>query len=212
MARIAIIDDHPSTRDGLSTRIMLEPELHVCGEADSVESGLKLVSQERPDLAVIDISLKVGNGIDLIKQISSSFPQTRTLAWSMYDDSLYAERALRAGAMGFINKEHVADTIIGAIKTILSGRSFFSPKVVRQLSNQNSSGNLIRSAIETLSDRELETFRMIGLGHSTVEIAQQMGVRPKTVETYRTRVKEKLGIDDISMLKRDAVVWVLENG
>ncbi len=126
MEKILIIDDHPAIRDGLATRISLETDLVVCGGASDVNEGLKLIESTQPDLAIVDISLKTGNGIDLIKQVKDRFPRVKMLVWSMYDESLYAERVLRAGAMGYINKENVTNTIIQAIRTVLSGQVFLS--------------------------------------------------------------------------------------
>jgi DNA-binding NarL/FixJ family response regulator len=140
MAKIVIIDDHPSTRDGLATRIELETDLQFCGEAADVDSGLAVVQQQLPDLAIVDISLKTGNGIDLIKQIKEKFPAVRMLVWSMYDESLYAERALRAGAMGYINKENVTDTIVEAIRTVLDDKVFLSPNMSSQVLQRLVSG------------------------------------------------------------------------
>lgn len=214
MANIVIIDDHPSTRDGLATRIELETDLQVCGEAADVDSGLEVVLQQQPDLAIVDISLKTGNGIDLIKQIKEKASSVRMLVWSMYDESLYAERALRAGAMGYINKENVTDTIVEAIRTVLDDKVFLSPNMSSKVLQRLVSGKnrLDLSPIETLSDRELETFRLIGLGHNTVDIASKMRLSPKTIETYRARIKEKISVKDMAELTREATRWVMENG
>ena len=214
MAKIVIIDDHPSTRDGLATRIELETDLQVCGEAADVDSGLAIVQQQRPDLAIVDISLKTGNGIDLIKQIKEKVPSVRILVWSMYDESLYAERALCAGAMGYINKENVTDTIVEAIRTVLDDKVFLSPNMSSHVLQRmvNGKNGLEQSPVETLSDRELETFRLIGLGHNTRDIAEKMGLSPKTIETYRARIKEKISVKGMAELTREATRWVMENG
>ncbi len=214
MAKIVIIDDHPSTREGLSTRIALEPDLQVCGEADDIIGGLELIKQKLPDLAIIDISLKTGNGIDLIKQVKDKFRNVRMLVWSMYDESLYAERALRAGALGYINKVNVTDTIIDAIRTVLGGDVFLSPDMSAKVLQRMVSGKhrIDQAPVDTLSDRELETFRLIGHGLNTSDIATKMHLSPKTVETYRARIKEKIGVKYMSELTREATRWVLENG
>ncbi|MFK7766824.1 MAG: response regulator [Mariniblastus sp.] len=213
MKKIAIIDDHPAIRDGLSTRVSLENDLEVCGGAADVVEGLALIEREQPDLAIVDISLKTGNGIDLIKQAKEKFPNLKMLVWSMYDESLYAERALRAGAMGYINKENVTDTIIEAIRTVLAGQVFLSQdmsaKVLQGMVTGKRSAE--RSPVESLSDRELETFQLMGQGLNTVEIAKRMHVSPKTVETYRTRIKEKIQVKDMSELMREATRWFFEN-
>ena len=215
MARIVIVDDHPSTRDGLATRIELERDLQVCGEAADVADGLNLIRELKPDLAIIDISLKTGNGIDLIKHVKYQVPMVRILVWSMYDESLYAERALRAGAMGYINKECVTDTIIEAIRTVLGGDVFLSPNISAKFLQRLVSGGmpaLGSTPVDRLSDRELETFRLIGLGKNTAHIASKMKLSPKTVETYRSRIKEKIQVKDMAELTREATRWVMENG
>lgn len=212
--RIVVVDDHPSTRDGLITRVDLESDLQVVGEASDVNEALLLIDDVRPDLAVIDISLKTSSGIDLVKAVKEGFPKTKTLVWSMYEESLYAERALRAGAMGYINKQQVTDTIIDAIRTIIGGELFLSKELSAKMLHRviAGKGSVTASPVETLSDRELETFRLIGQGMTTKEIAASMGLSPKTVETYRSRIKEKLDLDAMCSLTREATHWVLENG
>ena len=214
MAKIAIIDDHPSTREGLAIRIGLESDLEVCGEAADVVDGLDLIRQNLPHLAIVDISLKSGNGIELIKQVKRSHPDVKMLVWSMYDESLYAERALRAGALGYINKENVTDTIVSAIRTVLRGEIYLSPEMSSTMLTRIVSGGreFKQSPVEKLSDRELETFNLIGHGLNTTAIAKKLVLSPRTVETYRARIKEKLGISDLTELTREATRWVIENG
>lgn len=214
MKRIVIIDDHPAIRDGLATRISLEDDLEVCGGASDVNDGLELIGETQPDLAIVDISLKTGNGIDLIKQAKEKYPDVKMLVWSMYDESLYAERVLRAGAMGYINKENVTDTIIQAIRTILSGQVFLSEDMSAKVLQGMVTGKrqADQSPVETLSDRELETFQLMGQGLNTIDIAKRMHVSPKTVETYRTRIKEKIQVKDMAELMREATRWFFENG
>lgn len=214
MAKIAIIDDHPSTREGLAIRIGLESDLDVCGEAADVVDGLDLIRQNLPHLAIVDISLKSGNGIELIKQVKRSHPDVKMLVWSMYDESLYAERALRAGALGYINKENVTDTIVSAIRTVLRGEIYLSPEMSSAMLTRIVSGGreFKQSPVEKLSDRELETFNLIGHGLNTSAIAKKLVLSPRTVETYRARIKEKLGISDLTELTREATRWVIENG
>ncbi len=212
--RIMVVDDHPSTRDGLITRVALEPDLKVVGEASDVNEAIEVIGEVHPDLAVIDVSLKSTSGIDLIKAVKERFPSVKMLVWSMYEESLYAERALRAGAMGYINKQQATDTIIDAIRTVLGGELFLSKalsaRILQQVVAGKKSGPV--SPVESLSNRELETFRLIGQGMATKEIAKAMCLSPKTIETYRARIKEKLQLDDISSLTREATQWVLENG
>jgi DNA-binding NarL/FixJ family response regulator len=212
--RIVVIDDHPSTRDGLITRVDLEPDLEVVGEASDVAGGIELIGETQPDVAVIDVSLKTGSGIDLIKLVKERYPRVKMLVWSMYDESLYAERSLRAGAMGYINKQQVTGTLIEAIRTIIDGELFLSKGLQAKMLHRVIKGReaVVTFPIELLSDRELETFRFIGQGMATKEIAKAMCLSPKTVETYRARIKEKLELDDMSSLTREAIRWVLESG
>ncbi len=212
--RIVIVDDHPSTRDGLSMRINIEPDLQVVGEAADVEQGIELIRRLSPHLAIVDISLKTSSGLELIKRVKAEELPTKLLVWSMYDDSLYAERALRAGAMGYINKENATTTIIDAIRKVNSGEVALSEKqsakLLRRIVTGKAAGN--QSPSEALSDRELQTFEWIGRGLKTADIATRMQLSPKTIETYRARIKEKLELDDMASLTRHAVQWVLENG
>lgn len=212
--RVIVVDDHPSTRDGLITRLALESDLKVVGEASDFAEAIRLIGDVRPDVAVIDISLKTSSGIDLVKAIKKQYPRVKVLIWSMYEESLYAERALRAGAMGYINKEHATDKIIDAIRTILGGELFLSKELSARMLHRAIAGKeaVTVSPIDTLSDRELETFRLIGQGRCTKEIARAMSLSPKTIETYRARIKEKLELSDMASLTREAAQWVLENG
>jgi DNA-binding NarL/FixJ family response regulator len=212
--QIIVIDDHPSTRDGLITRVAMEPDLEVVGEASEVDEAIRLIEKIQPDLAVIDISLKTSSGIDLVKTVKERYPRVKMLVWSMYEESLYAERALRAGAMGYISKQHVTDKIIDAIRTILRGELFLSKELSAKMLHRVIAGKemVAASPVDGLSDRELETFRLIGQGMSTREIAKAMSLSPKTIETYRARIKEKLELNDMASLTREATQWVLENG
>jgi len=212
--QIIVIDDHPSTRAGLITRVAMEPDLEVVGEASEVDEAIRLIEKIQPDLAVIDISLKTSSGIDLVKMVKERYPRVKMLVWSMYEESLYAERALRAGAMGYISKQHVTDKIIEAIRTILRGELFLSKELSAKMLHRVIAGKelVAASPVDGLSDRELETFRLIGQGMSTREIAKAMSLSPKTIETYRARIKEKLELNDMASLTREATQWVLENG
>jgi DNA-binding NarL/FixJ family response regulator len=198
----------------LITRVALESDLEVVGEASDVDEAIKLIGDLRPDLAVIDISLKTSSGIDLVKAVKERYPRVKMLVWSMFEESLYAERALRAGAMGYINKQHATDKIIDAIRTILGGELFLSKELSAKMLQRVIAGkkSAATSPVDSLSDRELETFRLIGQGMCTREIAKAMALSPKTIETYRARIKEKLELNDMASLTREATQWVLENG
>jgi DNA-binding NarL/FixJ family response regulator len=212
-ARVLIVDDHPAVREGLALRIRGQTDLEVCGEAADVTEALQLVARTNPDVAVIDIALKRGSGIELIKRIKGRNESVRMLVWSMYSDTLYAERALRAGALGYINKENATDQIITGIRTVLQGKVYLSEPAASRLLGRLVHGegaSAGRSPVENLSDRELEVFNLIGEGLDTYQIAEKMRVSHKTVETYRARIKEKMGLDSGTALLRHAVQWLLE--
>ncbi len=211
--RIMLIDDHPLVRRGLTQLINGEEDLCVCAEASSGEDALASVDAVNPDLVVVDIALKGINGIELIKRMRSRLPDVKMLVSSMHDESLYAERALRAGARGYINKEEAPENVIEAIRQVLAGGVFLSsPMKDRLLTVMIDGGEQSeQSLVETLSDRELEVFTLIGRGLTTREIANRLHLSVKTIETHRERVRSKLNIGNSSELMRHAVQWVLEN-
>jgi len=213
-ARILIVDDHPLVRSGLSELISDEPTLEVCGEAAEAGEALQLVNSTKPDLVVVDISLKSGNGIELIKRIKSRQPKIKMLVSSMHDENLYAQRALNAGAMGYVNKQEATEKVVEAILHVLRGEIFLSPAMRERLLHRlvRDPNALNQSPVETLSDRELEVFQQIGTGLTTRQIAKEMHLSAKTIETYREHIKTKLSIDTAAELSRHAVQWVLENG
>lgn len=211
--KILIVDDHPVVREGLAMRIALQPDLEVCGEAEDVPSALAQLASTQPDLAIIDISLKKGNGIDLIGSIKERHPSTRILVWSMYKENLYAERALRAGAQGYLHKGRATSQLLDAIRAVLAGKVYVSEELANDLLQRVVAGHPVqRSPVDLLSNRELEAFELIGQGQTTEKIAALMSVSPKTVETYRARIKEKLGLNNVTELVQRATQWVLENG
>ncbi len=211
---VAVVDDHPMIRAGLVGRIEIEPDLLVCGEADDIPSALRLIEAKQPDIAVVDVSLKDGSGVDLVKRLKSRHIPTRVLVWSVYGESLYANRALQAGASGYITKDAATDTIINAIRCVLDGRIYASPELTQQLLARSTPGHPVTSntALELLSDREMEVFRLIGEGVTTAEIAKQLKLSVNTVETYRSRIRQKLDLSNAAQLHRAATQWVLENG
>ncbi|QGJ70013.1 Transcriptional regulatory protein DegU [Planctomycetales bacterium 10988] len=212
--RILIVDDHPIVRRGLTALIEEEPDLEVCGEADTAGEAIKKVRQCNPELVIVDISLKKGNGIDLIKQIKTYQEDMRMLVASMFDESLYGERALRAGAMGYVNKEQLTENLVEAIRRVLSGEIYVSPAMAGRMLNRmvGRKDEDQRSPIERLTDRELEVFRMIGQGLTTREIASKLHLSPKTVEGYREKLKTKLSLRNGTELSRMAMQWTIENG
>lgn len=211
--KILIVDDHPSVREGLSLRISLHADLEVCGEADSEEQAIKLVKQLKPDLVLVDISLKSGHGLELIKRIRSMDPTVKMLVISGFQESLYAERACRAGAMGYLNKQESSERMVEAIRTVLGGERFLSPEISRRLISQAlGSSDEKKTPIEQLTDRELEIFRMIGEGLSTGLIANRLFLSTHTIDTHRENIKRKLSLNSAAELSRAAVQWLLENG
>lgn len=211
--KILIVDDHPSVREGLALRISLHSDLEVCGEADSEDQALALVKQTGPDLVLVDISLKSGHGIELIKRIRSFDPAIKMLVISGFQESLYAERAFRAGALGYLNKQESNEKMIEAIRTVLAGKRFLSPEISRRLIEQAlGASDRTKTPIEQLTDRELEVFRMIGEGMKTSDIAEQLFLSTHTIDTHRENIKRKLAISNAAELSRAAVQWLLENG
>ncbi len=205
--RIVIIDDHPIVRDGLSRLINHEPELEVCGAAASAGDGLDLVARLKPDLTIIDLSLGGRPGIELIKDIVVRFPGLLVLVLSMRDEKLYAQRCIRAGARGYIMKVEATEKVLSAIRRILSGERYVSESVAAGLLQQlaRSGKPLVGSPVETLSDRELEIFKMIGQGMSVRKIADALFLSAKTVEAHREHIKQKLNVTSSSELLRYAV-------
>jgi DNA-binding NarL/FixJ family response regulator len=214
VVKILIVDDHPIVREGLTARIARQPDLKVVGEAEDVLGALELVKTVHPDLVIVDLSLKTGQGLDLIKKIKVRHPDTKMLVSSMYDETLYAERSLRAGALGYINKQEVSEKIIDAIRQVLGGKIYLSPPMTERLLQRavGSPEELPRSAVETLTDRELEIFKLIGKGMTTRHIASDLHLSVKTVETHRENIKAKLNLPNSAELSREAVQWVMENG
>lgn len=212
--RILIVDDHPIMRDGLTTKICNEPGLDVCGEADDVAEAMRLVGELNPDLVIIDISLKAGHGIDLIKQIRGSHPKMKMLVNSMYDESVYAERSLQAGALGYLSKQNARETLIDAIHNVLAGKTYLSAEMTERILKSRVGGMIEpgKSPIESLSDRELEVLTLIGQGQTTGAIATQLHLSVHTIDTYREKLKIKLNLANSAELNRYAVQWVLENG
>ena len=206
-ARILLIDDHDVVRRGLASLINAQSDLEVCGEADTVEKAMEAIEKTRPDLALVDISLKDGDGFDVLRQMNEQFPNVLSLVLSMYDERVYAERALSAGAKGYVRKLEISDTIMTAIRRVLSGQVYVSETVAASLLHRLSSGKHIetRAGVERLSDRELQVLRCIGRGLSNREIAEQLFISAKTVESHREHMKQKLGLESSGDLLRYAI-------
>ena len=210
-ARILIVDDHPSVREGLMWRMSKLTDLEICGEAADAEDALRKFKKLRPDLVLVDVSLKQSNGLDLVKRLVALGP-VKALVHSTFDESIYAERALEAGAMGYINKEESGDQLIAAIREVLNGRIYLSVNFTQQMLKRRRSGAPPAvNMVENLSDRELEIFQLIGQGLVTGEIARQLNLSPHTLDTHRANIKRKLGLQNAAELNRAASVWVHEN-
>ena len=206
--RIFIVDDHAIVRQGLSQLIGHEPDLAVCGEGDDTYRSLRAIREARPDLCVVDVSLKDSDGIDLLKELKAQLPELPVLILSMHDESLYGERALRAGARGYIMKQETPETILLAIRTVLSGKVYVSERMQAALLDRLVAGgtrSTARLPMDRLTDRELEIFRMIGGGESVQQIADKLFLSRKTVQAHREHIKEKLNFKSSAELLRFAI-------
>lgn len=213
MYKVLVVDDHPLMRDALKELLDGESDLEIAGQAPNVESAMRLLQELEPDLMVVDLALEDGSGLELIKQARAILPDVRIVVVSMHDERLYAERALRAGALGYVSKHEPSETILAAIRRVLADKIFVSERMQDQLLRRLQEGQeeIDRTAVEALSDRELEVFELIGRGLATREIADKLKLSVKTVDTHRHRIKEKLNIQSGSQLVRHAVKWSLEN-
>jgi len=210
--RVLIVDDHPIVRRGLTEMINQEPDLEVCGESADTAEALEQVKQKSPDVMVVDLSLRTGHGIDLIEQVKALDDRIRMIVSSMHDESLFAERALRAGALGYLSKQEPAGKLIDAIRHVARGEIYLSSTMSNRLLYAVVGGDrLDRNPIASLSNRELEVFEMIGQGLATKQIAGKLRLSPKTIETHREKIKNKLNLCNSNELNRRAVQWVLEN-
>ena len=208
-ARIFLVDDHPLVREWLGNLLRRQPDLEVCGEAGEPAEALELMAGAPPDVAVVDLSFERGSGLDLIRDLRVRFPDTRVLVLSMHEEAYYAERAIHAGARGYVAKREATSRVVEAINQVLAGRMFVSPELAEDL--------LARAAgrppgegpgsVEKLSDRELEVFDRLGRGGTTRGISEELNLSQKTVQEYCARIKEKLGLADNAELVREAVRW-----
>jgi len=209
MIKILLVDDHPLVREGLGNLIRQQPDFEICGEAGNEPEALELVRTVQPAVAIVDISLETGSGLELVKSIKVLHPAVTVLVLSMHDESLYAERALRAGARGYIMKREAAKKIILGIRSVLAGQLYVSEKITAAMNEKYVAGVPAAGAspVEQLSNRELEVFQLLGLGHNTRQIADQLHVGFKTVQAYCARIKEKLQLANANELLREAVRW-----
>ena len=207
--KVIIVDDHPIIRQGLAELINHEQDLVVCGYAEDAHEALGIIKETEPNIVIVDISLKETSGMDLTKDIKAQYPNLPVLVLSMHDESLYAERMLRAGAKGYVMKAEATENVVTAIRKILSGQIYVSDKMAAKMVRKlvGGSPDAGASVIERLSDRELEVFRMIGQGYGTRQIAERLHLSIKTIETYREHIKEKLNLADASELLQYAIQW-----
>ena len=207
--RVLVVDDHPIVRQGLALLIDQEPDLVVCGAAEEAHSALQAIASLRPDILILDISLPGSDGIDLLKTIRATDPDIPILVLSMHAESVYAERALRAGANGYIMKQEATDNVLVALRRLLRREVYVSERIANTMLRQLVSGSRKSDGPPEarLSDRELEVFRMIGAGMGTRRIAEDLGLSVKTVETYQAHIKDKLGLHSSRDLVQRAIQW-----
>ncbi len=212
-SRILVVDDHPVVREGLALRIGREPDLAICCTAETAQQALAQIESGQADLAIVDISLGDSNGIELIKDIRACQPKLPVLVLSMHEESLYAQRALRAGAKGYIMKQEPMEKLLKAIRKVLAGGIYLSDPLTRQMINSAISGGpaSIPSPIGRLSDRELEVFQLIGRGRTTHQIADALHLSMKTVSSHRESIKLKMELSNSAELVRNAIRWVQDN-
>ena len=211
--RVLLVDDHAVLRQGMAAMINEEPDLMVCGEADGVRDAIQTAEAANPDVVLVDLSIRDGDGLELLRELKHRFPRVLSLVLSMYDESVYAERALRAGARGYIMKAEAAKSLMTGIRRILNGEVYLSPQMAQRLS-QNDAGRKSENVdhvppaptlLRRLSDRELQVLRCIGRGWSTREVAEELFISIKTVEAHREHIKEKLDLASSGELLRFAI-------
>jgi DNA-binding NarL/FixJ family response regulator len=206
---VLVVDDHPLMRQGLALLINQQQDMQVCGEAEEAQAAMQSIAQLRPDIMILDISLNGPDGIELLKNIRATDPDLPVLVLSMHDEAIYAERALRARANGYIMKQEATEKVLVAVRRILSGEVYLSERMSNKMLQQYIGGapNMIQSRIASLSDRELEVFRRIGEGRGTREIAEELHLSVKTVETYQAHIKDKLALRSGRELIQHAIQW-----
>jgi DNA-binding NarL/FixJ family response regulator len=208
-SRVFVVDDHPIVRQGLALLINRESDLMVCGEAEDAQTAMQSVPTAKPDVMVVDISLNGPDGLDLLKDVRARHPDLPVLILSMHDESVYAERALRAGAQGYIMKQEATEKVLVALRRILSHEIYVSERIANRMLQRYIGSPTVGtvSSIADLTDRELEVFRLIGEGHSTRRIAEELHISVKTVESYQAHIKEKLSLRSARELVQHAIQW-----
>ena len=212
---ILIVDDHPLVRHGLITLISDQRDLYTCGEASGIAEARELARATKPKVVIVDLTLNDGNGITLIKELKEMYDDMKLLALSMHDETVFAERALRAGAMGYVSKHEASRTIIQAIRTVLDGDLYLSERMNSRILARTVGSKKqqdVPSPVEALSNREIEIFEMIGRGLTSRQIAGELHLSQRTIDTHRENIKTKLDLKNAVELTMHAVQWVLENG
>lgn len=210
-ASIAIVDDHPLVREGLAARISAQPDLQVCCEARDPAEALALIRNGQPDLVILDLAFRSGSGLELIKMLTTDGAKTRILVVSAYDEELFAERALRAGAHGYLNKQELQGSVLEAIRTVLRGEVYVSAAIAQRLASQAISSGRAPRGLEGLTDREMQVFELIGRGAGTRSIAEALNLSVHTIESHRENIRMKLNLRNGAELMRQAVMWTLES-
>ena len=207
--KIFLVDDHPLVREWLTNLLHQQMDFQVCGETGHAAEALQLIAAARPDIAILDLSLSSGSGLELIKDIKTSQPGVAVLVLSMHDEMLYAERALRAGASGYIMKSEATQKVIQAVRAVLQGEIYIGSKVTSLMAKKQitGKGDDATLPLEQLSDRELEVFQLLGRGFSTRQISEHLHIGFKTIQSYSARIKEKLNLANINELMREAIRW-----
>jgi DNA-binding NarL/FixJ family response regulator len=204
---LMIVDDHPIMREGLAQMLSQEEDLHICGQYEEASRAFEAIGQIMPDIVLVDLSLKGSSGLELIKNIKANYPKVLILVLSMYDEALYAERVLRAGASGYVMKQEATERVLNAVRQVLAGGIYLSEKMSAKFMHQLVGGRTMGSGslVERLSDRELEVFGLIGQGRATREIAEQLHLSVKTIESHRAHIKEKLNLRSATELVHRAI-------
>lgn len=208
--RIFVVDDHPAIQEALAATVGSESDLELVGSARTAAEGMEQIRQLRPDVVVVDISLEDAHGLDLVHQIRSELPETQVVVFSMYDEVAYAERAIRAGAMGYVMKSESTQSVVEAIRTVVQGEVYLSHRMASRILSKVVRGQSVQPpvlSLDTLTDREMAVFQLLGQGYSIEEIMRRLNLSRKTVETYRRRAKEKLGFSSVGELLQFAVQW-----
>lgn len=213
MSTVLVVDDHPVLRRGVTAMIEAEPDLSVCGEAATGHQALEMIPEVRPDIVIVDLELEGMHGLDLVKAMKSRHPQVPALVLTMHDETVYAERALRAGARGFLSKQALDATVVVAIRCVLGGETYMSAELKERLAAKFVGGGTLAtdSPLDALTDRELQVFRLIGEGLTTRAIAATLFLSVKTVESHVEHIKRKLTLDSAAALVRRAIQWVETN-